>query len=388
MKHIYQFSFFAFILGIICALICPTIFPHISFLGTIYINALKLMIVPVLFFSICTTIGKNIKSSSKITIKSIALFIVMYAVSFIISWLAFSLIKPGVGFNFIEVEWTGELVNTSLTDFVTSIFPSNIIAAMSTNAILPVILFAFIFGIALSKTKSNNAINLMSELSNSFNKMLEYFMCLTPIGVFALIGNTVASYGKEIIGSFAIYIGSAYLGCFLIAVLVMILPVWIFAKINPITYIKKVASIWVTTMSTCSSAATLPATIKVCNEKFNIPQKITDIIVPLGCTIHMCGGAVSFCLLMLFCLQMYSIPVTFGLFALGLFCSLIINMGAPGIPGGGIVIGATFLSILGIPLTFIGVYSGIYKILDMAYTTMNVTGDITANILISHYTKD
>ena len=137
------------------------------------------------------------------------------------------------------------------------------------------------------------------------------------------------------------------------------------------------------TLTTCSSAATLPYTIKVCNEEFGVPEKVTNIVVPLGCTIHMCGGAVSFALLGIFTSQLFGVPITFGTFMIMIISATLINMAAPGIPNGGIVIGATYLSILGIPLTFIGLYSGIYKLLDMAYTTLNVTGDVTANILIN-----
>ena len=165
----------------------------------------------------------------------------------------------------------------------------------------------------------------------------------------------------------------------------MILPVWIFAKINPITYIKKVYKVWIITLTTCSSAATLPYTIKVCNKEFGVDEKITNIVVPLGCTIHMCGGAVSFELLGLFCSSLFGVEITIWTYLLMLASAIIINMAAPGIPNGGIIIGATYLSLFNIPLTFMGFYSSIYKLLDMSYTTLNVTGDITANILIDEY---
>mgnify|MGYP003304181709 CR=1 FL=1 len=116
---------------------------------------------------------------------------------------------------------------------------------------------------------------------------------------------------------------------------------------------------------------------------FGISNKITDIVVPLGCTIHMCGGAVSFALLGLFTSQMFGVEISFVTYLVMILSATMINMAAPGIPNGGIVIGATYLSMLNIPLSFIGFYSGIYKLLDMAYTTLNVTGDITANILIN-----
>lgn len=259
---------------------------------------------------------------------------------------------------------------------------------MSGNAILPVIIFAFAFGIAIRQCKLEKVRAVMTELDTAFGKMLSYVMYLTPFGVFALMSNTVVSYGGKILGTAALYAGCAYLGCVLITLLVMMLPVWIAAGINPIQYVRRVYKVWVLTLTTCSSAATLPTTVRICNEEFGVPEKITNLVVPLGCTIHMCGGAVSFSLLAMFNMQMMGIPMTFGLMMIMLLSALLLNMGAPGLPGGGIVIGATFLSILGIPLTFIGFYAGIYRVLDMAYTTMNVCGDVTANVLINRLVKN
>ncbi|MBQ2509730.1 MAG: cation:dicarboxylase symporter family transporter, partial [Erysipelotrichaceae bacterium] len=138
---------------------------------------------------------------------------------------------------------------------------------------------------------------------------------------------------------------------------------------------------------TCSSAATLPTTMKVCKEEFGVSEEICDIVSPLGCTIHMCGGAVSFALLGLFCSRLYGIEISLGTYLLMSVSALLINMSAPGIPNGGVVIGASYLQLLGIPLDFIGFYSGMYKILDMLYTTLNVTGNITANVILSRKRK-
>ena len=207
-------------------------------------------------------------------------------------------------------------------------------------------------------------------------------MYLTPLAVISLLGGAIANYGNMIFSIGGKYILMAYLCSIIVMILVMILPVWIFAKINPITYIKKISKVWLMTITTCSSAATLPTTIKVCNEELNIPNNITDITVPLGCTIHMCGGAVSFALLGLFCSQLYGVDVSLSKFIMMILFSTLINMAAPGIPNGGIVIGASYLTLLGLPITFIGFYSSMYKLLDMSYTTLNVTGDITANVLL------
>lgn len=384
-KRISLITLGAFGLGILGGLLFPGIMLSLEFLGTIYINLLKMMIIPILFFGIITALISTEKQQiSKITIRTVALFAIMFTLSFLINSGFVALVKPGTTFTFTDVIWEGEITQISLASFFTSFFPDNILRVATENAILPIILFAFAVGFAINHLDKYKEflIQLNTSINAIFNQILQWIMYLTPIGVFALMGTTVANFGPSVLASGAAYILSAWIGCVIIAILVMILPVWLYCKINPIEYIKKVSEIWMMTLSTCSSAATLPNTIRVCNEKFNIPKELTNIIVPLGCTIHMCGGAVSFSLLALFNMQMYNIPLTFPLFITMLIVALLINMGAPGIPGGGIVIGATYLSILGVPLTFIGFYAGIYRLLDMAYTTMNVTGDISANLLI------
>lgn len=381
-------SLIAFVLAVVAGLCIPDFCKSIECLGTIYVNLLKIMIVPVLFASISSALANSKINTTSITVKTIITFVIMFVLSFLICSTLWAIIKPGIGATFAAVEWEGEITELSLSEFLVALFPNNIITAMSNNSILPVIIFAFVFGIVIQKCKLERLAGVVKELEIGFNKMLSYVMFSTPIGVFALLSNTVANYGSKIIGTAAIYIGCAYLGCAVIAIIVMMLPLWICCGINPVTYIKRVYKIWVITLTTCSSAATLPNTIKVCNDEFGIPDNITNLVVPLGCTIHMCGGAVSFSLLAMFNMQMYGIQMTLPMFILMLLLALIINMGAPGIPGGGIVIGATFLSVLGIPLTFIGFYAGIYRVLDMAYTTMNVCGDITANVLVHKMVKN
>ena len=204
-------------------------------------------------------------------------------------------------------------------------------------------------------------------------------MYLTPLAVFSLTAVTAGRYGKVLLGAGLRYIASAYICSIAVLIIVMMLPVFFIAKIGPLEYIKRVAKIWLMTFTTCSSSA---YTVRVCRDEFGIDERVTDVVVPLGCTIHMCGGAVSFVLLGLFFARVYGVSISFGAYMYMAILALVINMAAPGIPGGGIVVGAGYLEMLGIPLDIMGFYSGIYKFLDMIYTTLNVTGDISANIIL------
>ena len=141
--------------------------------------------------------------------------------------------------------------------------------------------------------------------------------------------------------------------------------------------------LWIISISTCSSIATLPYTLKTCKEDLKLNKKNVDLIVPFGTTINKIGGAISFAILGIWTTKLFGIELNLMMFIVMLFISLLLNMAAVGIPSGGIVLGATYLSMLGIPLSFMGIYSGIYRLLDMAYTTLNVTGNVNAAIILN-----
>ena len=375
------------ILGIIGGIFVPTFMEDIDFIGIIYVNLLKFMIIPIIFSSIIVTVYNSNKLKGKLIFKTVLLFLVMFVLTFLLSSLIIFIIRPGINYKFDEIPWDGVVNTLRWQDVVINLFPTNIISIIENNNIFASIIVAFVFGICATKVKNGKVfIEFFESLRDILFKVLEFIMYLTPLAVLSLIGNMVASYGSVILGLGLKYIILAYVISIIVLMVIMILPVMIICHINPITYIKKVSKVWIISLTTCSSAATLPTTIKVCNEEFGISNKITSMVVPLGTTIHMCGGAVSFALLGIFTSEVYGIDLTFGLFLQMLIFSTLINMAAPGIPNGGIVIGASYLSLLGIPLTFMGFYSGIYKLLDMVYTTLNVTGDITASILIEKIT--
>lgn len=375
------------ILGIILGIYLPNVAKNISFLGTIYVNLLKFMIIPIVFTSITVSIYNSMKLKTKthLLLKTILIFTIMFISTFVLTSIIVAILNPASSYKYDIILWQGELTKFNISDIITNLFPNNFITMIENNAVFPTIIFSVICGIASSKiNKGPSVINIIGSFKELFNKILEYIMYLTPIGVFSLISTTIANYGTSIISLGAKYIGVAYLCSVIALIFVMILPVCLITKINPFTYIKKISKVWLITMTTCSSSATLPYTIKVCNEDLEISDKVTDMVVPLGCTIHMCGGAVSFALLGLFCSHLFGITIDIPTYLLMLVSATLINMAAPGIPNGGIAIGATYISLLGIPLTFIGFYSGIYKVLDMIYTTLNVTGDISANVIINH----
>ncbi|MBQ1482613.1 MAG: dicarboxylate/amino acid:cation symporter [Erysipelotrichaceae bacterium] len=376
-------------LGILSGLFVKPLVLSTAFIGSIYINLLKFLIAPIVFCSIVPTIYHSSKKKDDTLRKAVFTYMAMFVATFLLTSLAISLLDPAKGFSFPSQDWNGNVQSLSVQEIIVNLFPNNLVTIFAETKLFAIILFAYMLGYCAGKVnKGGQVIEAIEILRDIFFRILEYVMYLTPLAVFSLIGNTVASYGAVIIGVGLRYIATAYLCGLLTVIFVMILPVRLILKIAPSDYLKKVYKVWLVSLTTCSSAATLPTTMKVCEEEFGVSKKIVDIVSPLGCTIHMCGGAVSFALLGLFCSKMYGVQVGAVDYLVMILSALLINMSAPGIPNGGVVIGATYLSLLGIPLDFIGFYSGIYKILDMLYTTLNVTGNITANVILDHLKKE
>lgn len=373
-----------FLVGAALGLIRPDLAQRIGFIGSAYVTALKYLALPVLILSVFHAAQRGGKTAAGTLAKALVLFVGLFTASFFLCVIPYTLFTPGRGFMLLgEKAWQGERAAISFRGMLRNIF-----SVSSVNSLyLPFIGIAFIAGIILGIQRSDALEKGTAAVEGFFLKLLSWVMIMTPLGVFSLMAKCTGEYGFEALRSSRTYVAWAFAGCLLVLGMVMMLPIWIWCRISPKQYFQRTGRLFLTAISTCSSAATLPETMRTCRDEFHIPDRTTGIVAPLGCTIHMCGGAVSFSLLGLFVLQMTGITASVGTVLLMLLFSLLLNMGAPGIPGGGIVLGATFLGMLGIEHTelFLGMYAGIYRILDMAYTSLNVAGDVTAVVLIEKW---
>lgn len=377
-----------FLLGIALGFALPGLSISTKIIGDIYLNLIKLMIIPIVFCAVFGGIA-NIKDGAllrKVGFRTVALYVLMFVVSAVVSLAIAWSIRPGLGTVFDNPPvYEGAITSPTISSFLSTIVPSNIVKAAADGSTLPVILFTVVFAIAILNIgeKGKPVVDFMNSLSEAFFKMLGYFMEVSPLGVMSLMAYSVAQYGAGIFGALAKYIGTCWLCCIVVFFVVMVLPTCLYTKVPPMKFIRACGKIALVTLSTTSSAATLPTTINVSMNDLGAPEGISKFTLPLGCTINMCGGACSFCCLAVFVSDFYSINLPLGTIIFLIFTATLINMAAPGIPGGGVVLGASFLSILGLPMDLMGPISGFYRLLDMAFTTMNVEGDVAANLIIS-----
>ncbi|WP_339181084.1 dicarboxylate/amino acid:cation symporter [Oceanobacillus sp. FSL W7-1293] len=386
-KHLFTRIAIGFGLGILFGILLPEFSIQAKFVGDIYLNLIQMMIIPIIFVAVSTGII-NIGSSSdlgRIGFKSIVVFVGMFITTAAISLVISYLIRPGQRIN-IDAGggYDGEITEPSVADFFMNIVPSNLFQAISEGDIFATILFTVIFSVAIVIVgkEADPVKTFINSLSKVIFKILDFIMELTPIGIIFLMAYAIAEYGAGIFSALGLYIFTAYFACIIVFILVMLIPVWLYSKFNPIDFIKGIYKVWLVSLSTTSSAVTMPTTMRVTRNDFKVSESITNFVVPLGTTINMAGGAVSFSLLAVFVSDFYDIPLGVGQIIYLVMIATILNMAAPGIPGGGIVLGASFLTLLNLPIELMGPIAAIYRLLDMAYTTMNITGDAAAAVLI------
>ena len=378
-----------FVIGILLGAVVPAAAMKIKVLGDVYLNMLKMMVVPILICAVADGIcniptGLSLK---RLGIKTVATYVLQFFACAAFSYLVAYILKPGTGVSLESV--TGEVEATAASwsagEFLLSMFPSNIFQAISNNDILPVIIFTAAFSIAVVSGGEQTAgiKRGVKAISKVMFTMLGYVMEVSPVGVMALMGYTVAEYGMSIFSALASYIIACWVACITSFIVCMLIPLWIYTRMSPIVLMKGLGKIALMTMSTTSSAATLPTTIRVSVEDFKAPKEISEFTLPLGCTINMTGGACEYSCLVFFVAIVYGLELSPATMIMMVLVSTLINMGAPGMPGSGIVLGVSFLSTFGLPFEIMGPIGAIYRILDMIFTTMNVTGDVVANLMIA-----
>lgn len=358
---------------------------YIKPFGTIYINLLKFLVVPVVLFSITDGVVslKDLRRVGSVGIRTFIYYIFTTAVAVIIG---LALANAFVG-AFPRLETSGAeyaATSSNVMDVIVGIFPSNALQPMVTSDMLPVIVIALFAGAGILSAgeKGEKIAELVNCMSEVVMKIMMMIIQITPIGVFCLMCNVVAVNGPSIVGSLAIVIGVAYLGYLLHVVLVYGFSVRFLSGMSPITFFRGLAPAMICAFTTTSSNATLPLNIECCN-KMGAEPEISSFVLPLGATINMDGTAIYQAVATIFIASCYGITLTLSQMAMVVLTATLASIGTAGVSGAGMIMLSMVLSAVGIPVEGIALIAGVDKIFDMGRTTLNITGDATCAIWIS-----
>lgn len=381
-----------FILGIISGILLIDFSTKIQPFGTLFMDLIKMLIVPVIFFSVSSGIASigSVQKLKRVGSKVVLVYVFMTILAGILGIVSASIIRPGLGFVLEGAPAfdTSKVITPDFSAFLFDMVPTNVISSMAEGNIMQIIFFTIIFGVALvilgDKTKAVR--DFMDQSAQVMYRMLDIVMYYAPIGVFALMANTVAVYGSQLFGAMFKFILAVWVGDLAVWIILSLITVW-YTGIKYSELSKGMVPIWANTVATTSSAGTIPITMDVVTKRFKVPSSIASFSIPLGATINLTGAALWKPVLAIFVADMYNIAFTPTQFLTIIVITTIMSIAAPGIPGGGIVTGAIFLNLLGLPLELMGLIAGMYRLIDMANTTVNVSGDVLGTMIVAKNEK-
>jgi Na+/H+-dicarboxylate symporter len=385
--------------GIILGLLLRNLFPDSLFikdyitegllhvLGAIFISSLKMLVVPLVFVSlVCGTCSLSDPSKlGRLGGKTISFYLFTTAIALTISIVAAILVHPG---NASLVSSTMEYTvkeAPSLSEVIINIVPDNPIQAMTQGNMLQIILFAVIFGFAISHIgeRGERIARFFNDINEVIMRVVTLVMQLAPYGVFALMAKLSLTLGMETFGSVVKY--------FLLVVVVLLIqglvvyPILlkVFSGLSPLMFLRKMRDVQLFAFSTASSNATLPVTIEACEHRMGVDNKIASFTLPLGATINMDGTAIMQGVATVFIAQVFGIELSLTDYAMVVVTATLASIGTAGVPGVGLIMLAMVLNQVGLPVEGIALIIGVDRLLDMMRTAVNVTGDTVATVIIA-----
>ena len=411
MKRVVKKLWFQVILGMILGvcfglLLSPSAFalvdsetafkiaPWIALIGNIFLALIKMIVIPLVLSSIILgiTSAKSVEALRKMGLIIVPYYISSTLFAVTLGIIITNFINPGsyVSKDIINqitvanIQVEKETQNISIPDLIVDLIPVSIAKAELSGNILAFVILAIFAGVALLNLKDEESkplIDLAKSLQAFSMKIVEWAMKLAPYAVFGLICSITIKIGFDAISSMFMYVFTVLFGLFLVLCFYLSI-VYLVSKMKPMEFLEKIKEVQLMAFSTSSSAAVMPLSIKTAEEKLNIPPSISKFVIPLGSTINMDGTAIYQACAAIFLAQVFAIELSFfELFILAI-TTVGASIGTPSTPGVGIVVLATILQSIGVPIEGIALILGVDRILDMCRTTVNVTGDLTANLVM------
>ncbi len=369
-----------------------TAIEYVSWMGDIFMRALKMLIIPLILSSLISGIT-NIGSGAnlgRLGGKTLLFYISTSFFAILTGQILVNIIKPGVGaqINFIqEVEGLVEK-QRSFREILVEIIPDNILTAMVENDMLSIIFFAILFGFFITKVSKKHSEFLKEFFTSIFEVMMKitlFVIKFTPLGVFGLVAKTVADQDDfgGLVSSMGLYMLTVIIALSIHAFITLPLIVKFVGKAKPFWHLKNMTTPLLTAFSTSSSAATLPLTINAVEEKSGVSNKISSFTLPLGATVNMDGTALYECIAAIFIAQAYGVDLTFVQQLIIVLTALLASIGAAAIPMAGLVMMTVILTAIGLPLEGVGLIIAVDRILDMFRTATNVWSDSCGAVVIA-----
>lgn len=382
----------ALVIGIIYGLILPDYVNLVSWMGTLFLRALKMVIVPLILSSIIsgvTNIG-NAGSLGRLGLKTMLYYITTSLLAIVTGLFFVNIIQPGVGadLGFSKTVEGLDAARNSFGDTLLNIIPSNIFTAFTEGQMLSIIFFALLFGFFITRVDDKYQVMLTDFFNAAFEVMMKITMFIikfTPLGILGIVAKQVAETSDllDVAGRMGLYMLAVLAGLAVHAGVTLPALLRFIGKVNPIKHLQAMTTPLLTAFSTSSSNATLPLTMEAVEHNSGVSNKITSFTLPLGATINMDGTALYECVAAMFIAQAYGVELGILQQVIVVLTALLASIGAAGIPMAGLVMMTVILSAVGLPLEGVGLILAVDRILDMCRTTINVWSDSCGAAIIA-----
>ena len=356
--------------------------------GQIFISLLKLMVVPLVFFSLTSgvsSLDKNL-SLGRIAGKTLGLYLITTAIAISIGLSIAVFLNPGNNLDLQTSTLLSIPESPNIKDIILNIIPSNPIQAMADGNMLQIIVFSILVGIAIRGLGDSVKIikDVVSNITDIVLKLVMYIINIAPYGVFCLMSVLFAEKGLTVLGDLSFYFFIVVSALLIHGFLTYSALLILFAKINPFSFFDKVKSLMIFAFSTSSSNATIPVTLKTVIDNIGVNRKVASFTVPLGATINMDGTAIMQGVATVFIANAYSIDLLLTDYLMVILTATLASIGTAGVPGVGLIMLAMVLNQVGLPVEGIGLIIGVDRLLDMLRTVVNVTGDSAVSTIVAN----
>ena len=386
--------------------VIPAVMDIIVAVGQIFLRLLFMLVLPLLFAALAVGVAEmgDLKSLGRVGFKTLAFTIMVSAIAVAIGLGMVNLFQPGAG---VDRELAAQLLaqgadgasaivgNAPKTieagQFFLDMIPSNVVTAAAENQILPVMVFALIFGIGMVMAKSPSTDRLQETLQGLFEvmmKLINLVIKLAPIAIAALMFNLAAVFGWDLLLRLGAYAAVAVGAMAIHMFVVYPLLVWTFGGMNPLRFARGVREPFVVAFSTASSNATLPIAIKAAEENLRLPKRIARFVLTVGATANQNGTALFEGVTVLFLAQFFGVELSIGQQLIVMLVCILGGIGTAGVPAGSLPVVALICAMVGVDPMGIGLILGVDRFLDMCRTTLNVTGDLVAATVVSRGESD
>ncbi|ETP70364.1 hypothetical protein G159_02205 [Planococcus glaciei CHR43] len=382
------------LIGIVVGFILGENAKYLEPVGTLFINLLKMLIIPLVVTSVLAGVlkMKDAKSVGKIG-GGFLLYLVM--TSFIATSLGVIvalILQPGKGLqSLLDHGETVEAAEFSFVEHFLTWIPTNIFQSLANMEMLPIILFTVFIGLVMITLGENNVptvTKFVNESANIMLKLTSYVILLAPYGILALLANLVGTFGSDMLSAVIKFVIADYIALILVLLIAYPIILKVTTGLSPIQFYKNIYPSMLFAFTTSTSTATIPVSLQVTKNNLGISQKTSGFTIPFGATANMDGFAVAIGVISVFAANLYNIPITFTMILQFVLLGLVLSIGAAGVRGAGIVMSIVLLEALGMPLLIIPILAAIWPVIDMGHTTLNIAGDLTGTTVVAKKNND